>query len=199
MVGQSDRGNNHLCIRQPPQASTRRPCSRSRVIVLANRAPFRHERAANGQVVVTRSAGGLVTALEPLIESESGTWVAHMSGNADMVDVDDCGGLNVPPANPKYRLRYLRLGDDEYRGYYYGFANEALWPLCHNVGVPPVFRPGDFQMYQAANARFASAVVEEADGSSPVVLVQDYHFTLAPSLLRDRKSTRLNSSHSQIS
>jgi trehalose 6-phosphate synthase len=186
MVGQSDRGNIHFRAQQRPRASTQRSRTRTGVIVLANRAPFRHERAADGQVVVKRSASGLVTALEPLIESESGTWVAHVSGNADMVVVDDRGGLNVPPANPKYRLRYLRLGDDQHRGYYDGFANEALWPLCHNVGVQPVFRPDDFQMYQAANTRFAAAVVEEAAGSSPLVLVQDYHFALAPSVLRQR-------------
>lgn len=186
MVGRSDHGDNHLRGRERPRASTARSRTRTRVIVLANRAPFRHERATDGQVVVKRSSGGLVTALEPLIESESGLWVAHASGNADMVVVDDRDGLNVPPANPKYRLRYVRLRDDEHRGYYYGFANEGLWPLCHSVGVQPVFRPGDFQMYQAANTRFASAVVEEAAGSSPIVLVQDYHFTLAPSILRQR-------------
>jgi trehalose 6-phosphate synthase len=186
MLGQSDRGDNHHCSRERPRLSIERSCSRTPVIVLANRAPFRHERATNGQVVVKRSASGLVTALEPLIESVSGIWVAHASGNADMLVVDDHGGLNVPPANPQYRLRYLRLGDDEYRGYYYGFANEGLWPLCHTVGVQPVFRPGDFQMYQAANTRFASAVVEEAAGSAPLVLVQDYHFALAPRVLRQR-------------
>jgi trehalose 6-phosphate synthase len=156
------------------------------VIVLANRAPFSHERASDGQIIVKRSASGLVTALEPLIESESGTWVAHAAGNADMIVADDRGGLHVPPANPKYRLRYVRLGDDEHQGYYYGFANEALWPLCHNVGVAPVFRPGDFNMYHAANTRFAAAVAEEAAGTSSLVLVQDYHFALAPRALRQR-------------
>jgi trehalose 6-phosphate synthase len=103
-----------------------------------------------------------------------------------MLVADDRGGLNVPPANPKYRLRYLRLADDEHGGYYYGFANEGLWPLCHSARVEPVFRRGDFQMYQAANARFASAVVEETAGGSPLVFVQDYHFALAPGVLRQR-------------
>jgi len=186
MAGQPGRGDTHLRTHERPQTSTQRSRVKNRVVVLANRAPFRHERAADGQIVVTRSASGLVTALEPLIESESGTWVAHVSGNADMAVVDGRGGLNVPPVNPKYRLRYLRLDEAEHRGYYYGFANEALWPLCHNVGVKPVFRPGDFRMYQAANTRFASAVVEEAAGGSPLVLVQDYHFALAPSMLRQR-------------
>ena len=186
MVGQFEGRDDHVGSRERPRASSGRSNTRTRVIVLANRAPFRHERATDGQVVVKRSASGLVTALEPLIESASGTWVAHASGDADMVVVDDRGGLDVPSATPRYRLRYLRLGDDEHRGYYYGFANEALWPLCHDVGVQPVFRPGDFQMYKAANVRFASAVVEEAEESAPLVLVQDYHFTLAPSLLRIR-------------
>ena len=187
MVGQYARGDNHLRARERLRASTETPSTgTTRVIVLANRAPFRHERASDGRVVVKRSASGLVTALEPLIESQSGIWVAHASGNADMVVADDREGLNVPPANPQYRLRYVRLGDDEHRGYYYGFANEGLWPLCHTAGVQPVFRPGDFQMYQAANTRFTSAVIEEAAGSCPLVLVQDYHFALAPSILRQR-------------
>ena len=78
------------------------------------------------------------------------------------------------------------LTDDEYAGYYYGFANDALWPLCHRAFVKPVFRPGDLDAYRAANARFADAVFEEAIGDSPVVLVQDYHFALAPAMLRER-------------
>jgi trehalose 6-phosphate synthase len=157
-----------------------------RVIVLANRAPFRHERSADGGITVRRSASGLVTALEPLVEACSGTWVAHGAGNADSVVVDGRGGLSVPPANPQYRLRYVSLGEEEYRGYYCGFANEGLWPLCHAVRVQPVFRRSDYQMYRAANTRFAAAVTDEAGCGAPLVLVQDYHFALAPRLVRDR-------------
>jgi trehalose 6-phosphate synthase len=156
-----------------------------RVIVLANRAPFKHEWSGD-RVVATRSASGLVTALEPLLETYSGTWVAHTAGSADASVVDASGGIAVPPANPQYRLRYVSLPDDQYGGYYYGFANEGLWPLCHTVNVQPVFRRRDYEMYRAANTRFAEVVAEEAAGGSPLVLVQDYHFALAPRLLRRR-------------
>ena len=158
---------------------------RERVIVLANRAPFKHESSC-GRVVTTRSASGLVTALEPLLENYAGTWVAHAAGSADMRVGDEPGRIDVPPANPQYRVRYVSLPDDEYRGYYYGFANEGLWPLCHAVNVTPVFRRRDYEMYRAANTRFAGVVADEADGGSPLVLVQDYHFALAPRILRQR-------------
>jgi trehalose 6-phosphate synthase len=156
-----------------------------RVIVLANRAPFTHE-TSDGRVVATRSASGLVTALEPLLETYSGTWVAHAAGSADATIVDGRGGIDVPPANPRYRVRYVSQPDAEYRGYYYGFANEGLWPLCHTVDVTPVFRRADYEMYRAANTRFAGMVADEAGAGSPIVLVQDYHFALAPRLLRQR-------------
>ena len=157
-----------------------------RVIVLANRAPFTHEHTRDGRINLKRSASGLVTALEPLVEACAGIWVAHGAGNADTACADDRGGLDVPPANPRYRLRYVWQPDHEHRGYCSGFANEGLWPLCHAVHVQPVFRATDFRMYQLANARFAAAVCEEAEGTSPLVLVQDYHFSLAPRILRSR-------------
>jgi trehalose 6-phosphate synthase len=156
------------------------------IIVLANRAPMKVSRTPGGRLSVTRSASGLVTALEPLVARHSGTWVAHGAPTDGHGCVDRRDGLHVPPASPQYRLRYVRLPDDEHRGYYYGFANEGLWPLCHAVGVAPVFRSDDFRMYHRANARFAAAVVDEADGTSPLVLVQDYHFALAPRMLRRR-------------
>jgi trehalose-6-phosphate synthase len=156
---------------------------RERVIVLANRAPFTHEWSS-GRVIVTRSASELVTALEPLLEAYSGTWVAHAAGSADTNGVGTLGGIDVPPANPQYRVKYVSVPEDEYRGYYYGFANEGLWPLCHAVDVTPVFRRTDFERYRAANSRFAAVVADDAGGGSPIVLVQDYHFALAPRILR---------------
>jgi trehalose 6-phosphate synthase len=159
----------------------------TRVVVVANRAPFSHRRQAGGEVVVTRSASGLVTALEPLIEACSGTWVAHGSGDGDPIVVDANGRLNVPPANPRYQLRYVWLSEAEHQGYYDGFANEGLWPLCHLADEQPSFRARDFLQYRVANARFAAAASEEAAGVKPLVLVQDYHFALAPRMLRARK------------
>jgi trehalose 6-phosphate synthase len=158
---------------------------RERVIVLANRAPVRRDWSRGG-LVTTRSASGLVTALEPLLEAYQGTWVAHAAGSADARACDALAGIDVPPANSQYRVRHVPVPEHEYRGYYYGFANEGLWPLCHNVDVTPVFRRADFEMYRAANARFAGVVADEAGGGAPVVLVQDYHFALAPRMLRQR-------------
>lgn len=156
------------------------------IVVLANREPFRHDYTPDGGVIVRRSAGGLVTALEPLIQACSGVWVAHGAGTADRVVVDKRDGLDVPLANPLYRLRRVWLDEREERGYYYGFANEGLWPLCHRAHVQPIFRADDFHMYQAVNARFAQAVSEEVETSWPLVLVQDYHFALAPQAIRER-------------
>ena len=140
--------DNDLWARKGSRTSRDISNAWERVIVLANRAPFTHEHTRDGRVSLKRSASGLVTALEPLVEACSGIWVAHGAGNADTACADDRGGLDVPPANPQYRLRYVWLPEHEHRGYYYGFANEGLWPLCHSVHVQPVFRSTDFRMYQ---------------------------------------------------
>jgi trehalose 6-phosphate synthase len=158
----------------------------SRVIVLANREPFRHDRGPRGEPIAARSAGGLVTALEPVLRACRGVWVAHGSGAADRCVVDDRDGLGVPPERPAYRLRRVWLDAHEQRHYYDGFANEGLWPLCHRVAVNPVFRADDFVTYGRVNEKFAAVVAEEADDAAPVVLVQDYHFALAPRMIRRR-------------
>jgi trehalose 6-phosphate synthase len=159
--------------------------AKNRLIVLANRAPLKHDYS-QGRVVTTRTASGLVTALEPLLLEYSGTWVAHAAGQADAHVMDERRGLDVPPANPQYRIRYVSLPYSEFIGYYHGFANEGLWPLCHAANVQPVFRRRDYEMYRAANTRFAAVVAEEAGGDSARILVQDYHYALAPRLLRNQ-------------
>jgi trehalose 6-phosphate synthase len=154
------------------------------VIVLANRQPYSHERDSRGNTMVRRSGSGVVNAVEPLLKACSGVWVAHGGGNGDRDHATDCDGLGVPPEAPAYRLRRVWLSDEEERQYYDGFANSALWPLCHRTYVQPIFRAEDFNTYKSVNARFASAVCEESAGGSPVVLVQDYHFALAPLMIR---------------
>jgi trehalose-6-phosphate synthase len=154
------------------------------LIVLANREPYRHERDRRGRVVTSRCSSGVVNAVEPLLLANSGVWIAEGMGDDDRCAAVERDGLDVPVESPRYRLRRVWLTTDERRGYYYGFANSALWPLCHRTAIEPVFYAGDFRTYELVNRRFADAVAEEASSRSPVVLVQDYHFALAPALIR---------------
>ena len=130
-------------------------------------------------------ASGLVTALEPIMRACSGTWIAHGSGNADREVVDKNNHIAVPPDNPSYRIRRVWLTKEEEAGYYYGFANEGLWPLCHIVHTRPIFRSEDWNYYIEVNRRFAKTVVEEAKTDDPVVLVQDYHLALLPKMIKE--------------
>ena len=156
----------------------------SRLFVVSNREPYSHIRRGNSvQAIVP--ASGLVTALEPVLCACDGTWVAHGSGDADLETVDDHDRLRVPPQEPKYTLRRVWLTKEEEEGYYYGFANEGLWPLCHIAHTRPMFRVSDWEHYCRANVKFAKAVLEEMAGTEePVLLVQDYHFALLPRLVK---------------
>jgi trehalose 6-phosphate synthase len=155
------------------------------VIVVSNREPYSHAHAPGG-IEVQRPASGLITAVEPVMRACSGTWIAHGSGSADRDTVDRHDHVAVPPNEPAYTLRRIWLSKEEEQGYYKGFANEGLWPLCLIAHVRPVFRTGDWEQYVKVNQRFADAVVEEARTDNPVVLVQDYHFALLPKLIRER-------------
>jgi len=155
------------------------------VIVVSNREPYIHQRRGT-RVEVQRPASGLVTALEPVMRACSGTWIAHGSGSADREVVDAHDRVAVPPDKPSYRIRRVWLTKEEEAGYYYGFANEGLWPLCHIAHVRPVFRSDDWAHYVAVNRKFADAVVSEAKTRDPIVLVQDYHFALLPRMIRER-------------
>jgi alpha,alpha-trehalose-phosphate synthase [UDP-forming] len=153
------------------------------VIVVSNREPYIHIKTPEG-VVVEQPASGLVTAVEPVMRACSGTWIAHGSGDADRSTVDANDRVSVPPGHGEYQLRRIWLTPEEEQGYYYGFANEGLWPLCHVAHVRPVFRESDWKKYREVNQRFADAVVAEARGEDPIVLVQDYHFALLPAMVR---------------
>jgi alpha,alpha-trehalose-phosphate synthase [UDP-forming] len=159
----------------------------SRLFVVSNREPYIHQRG-NKSIEVSVPPSGLVTALEPVLNACDGTWIAHGSGNADAEVVDPHDRLRVPPSDPKYTLRRVWLSKEEEEGYYYGFSNEGLWPLCHIAHTRPIFRERDFQLYEEVNRKFASAVIDEiANTKNPVVLVQDYHFALLPRMIKEKR------------
>ena len=157
----------------------------TQVLVVSNREPYIHNRAtARSTCKSPRAAWS--PPLEPVMRACGGTWIAHGSGSADRETVDAHDHIAVPPSAPAYTLRRIWLTEEEQEGYYYGFANEGLWPLCHIAFVRPVFREQDWQYYVKVNERFADAVVQEATQDDPIVLVQDYHFALLPRMIRDR-------------
>src|SRR5712692_1623347 len=160
------------------------------LFVIANREPYMHVRGNgnNGNIQIIVPASGLVTALEPVLLATDGTWIAHGAGSADRESVDAKDHLRVPPDHPRYTLRRVWLSTEEEKGYYEGFANEGIWPLCHIAHTRPIFRPEDWVAYQEVNRRFADSVLEEMQGTeSPIVLVQDYHFALLPRIIKDAR------------
>jgi trehalose-6-phosphate synthase len=157
------------------------------LVVVSNREPYSHVwRGKSLEVVVPPS--GLVTALQPILQACDGTWIAHGSGEADRDAVNERDSLRVPPDDPRYTLRRVWLSKEEEEGYYFGFANEGLWPLCHVAHVRPLFRESDWEYYRAVNQKFADAVLEEmAETANPLLLAQDYHFALLPRMIKKKR------------
>ncbi len=185
----SDRRNEGIHVDWSPDTLRRlliEELPGAEVLVVSNREPYIHNKAENGDIELQLPASGLVSALEPITRTCGGTWIAHGSGSADRETVDEHDRIAVPPASPEYRLRRVWLSDEELEGYYFGAANEGLWPLCHIVFVRPTFRESDWERYRAVNRRFAEAVVAEATCEDPIVLVQDYHFALLPRMIREK-------------
>ncbi len=158
-----------------------------KLFLVSNREPYMHAKdGRNVRCIIP--AGGLVTALDPVMRVCDGLWMAHGSGDADRETVDGDDKLRVPPEEPGYTLRRIWLSKEEEDGYYYGFANEGLWPLCHITHTRPDFRLEDWSQYRKVNEKFAEALLSEiAQEKFPLVLVQDYHFALLPSLLKKRR------------
>ncbi|MDE3170557.1 MAG: trehalose-6-phosphate synthase [Acidobacteriota bacterium] len=157
------------------------------LFVVSNREPYSHVHGPKG-IELQVPASGLVTALEPVLRACDGTWIAAASGSADRETVDASDRIRVPPDTREYTLRRVWLPKAIDDGYYYGFANEGLWPLCHIAHARPVFRSSDWEAYQAANQTFADAALAEMAGSSqPLLLVQDYHFALLPQMIKRKR------------
>ena len=159
------------------------------LFVVSNREPYMHVfEGKEKSIRMLIPASGVVTALEPVLVACDGTWIANGSGSADKAVVDADDHLRVPPDFPRYTLRRVWLTPEEEKGYYEGFSNEGLWPLCHIAHTRPIFRPEDWLHYQRVNRRFADAVLSEMEGTdSPILLAQDYHFALLPRMIKDAR------------
>jgi len=157
------------------------------IYVVSNREPYSHNKIKN-EITYSMPASGVVTALEAVMEACGGMWMAHGSGDADKETVDENDKVSVPPEEPKYTLKRVWLSEKEQQGYYVGFSNEALWPLCHNAHNRPIFRKEDWQEYRRVNGKFAQSLLTEIKNvQRPIILVQDYHFALLPKIIKDSR------------
>ncbi|NQT89644.1 MAG: trehalose-6-phosphate synthase [Candidatus Omnitrophica bacterium] len=154
--------------------------------MVSNREPYVHVMR-EGKIECSRPTGGAVTALDPVMRACGGVWVAFGSGNADKKVVDDKDHVKVPPDEKLYNLRRIWLSKEEEAGYYYGFSNRALWPLSHIAYTRPEFRADEWKHYVEVNKKFADAVMEEVGKKEAFVWVQDYHLTLLPQLLKEKR------------
>lgn len=158
------------------------------LFVVSNREPFMHvfdEMA--GKAVCIRPASGVVTAIDPVLRGCGGTWIAHGAGNADDKYVNSRNKLGVPPDDIRYILKRVWLTKEEEDGYYYGFSNEGLWPLCHVTHTRPIFRENDWNIYKRVNQKFAENILEELPAKNPFVFIQDYHFTLLGKMIKEKR------------
>jgi trehalose 6-phosphate synthase len=156
-----------------------------RFIVVSNREPYEHRWGEEvGEVEVRQPAGGLTSALDPLLQAVGGVWIAWGSGDADTAVVDAQDRVRVPPAAPSYTLRRLWLDQRDVDGYYLGYANQFLWPLCHLRPALTRVRARHWERYRRVNRRFADAVLDEARGGGAAVWFHDYHLALAPGFVR---------------
>ena len=161
--------------------------SRRPLVVVSNREPYLHSYANDGSIIWAPTTGGVAVALDALMRERGGVWIAHGAGEADRATVWSDDRVIVPPDSPTYPLRRIWLTEEEEAHYYEGFANEGLWPLCHDTHVRPVFRAADWKTYQAINERFAAAIDEELPDLSAPVFIQDYHLALVAASLRARQ------------
>ena len=158
------------------------------LFVVSNREPYLHVTdESTGKAKCIRPASGVVTAIDPILRACGGTWIAHGAGDADRRFVNSKDKLGVPVEDNRYILKRVWLTKAQEDGYYYGFANEGLWPLCHITHTRPIFRETDWQMYKKVNLKFAESVLEELPARSPFVFIQDYHFTLLPKMIKEKR------------
>lgn len=157
------------------------------IIMVSNREPYIHSKA-NGKINYIFPASGVVTAIEPLMQACGGTWIAQASGDADKLVVDANNELMVPPNEPKYTLRRVWISREQEKGFYDGFSNEGLWPLCHHAHARPIFRKEDWEMYKQVNEIFAESILNKIKGvKRPIIFIQDFHFALLPRLIHEKR------------
>ncbi|MCC2631156.1 MAG: trehalose-6-phosphate synthase, partial [Candidatus Paceibacter sp.] len=137
-------------------------------------------------IKIQRGAGGVITAMEPILKLTKGLWIAYGRGNADKEAVDTNDKVKMPPGKKAYTLKRVWVSKKNLLGWYYGFSNQALWPLCHNVFERPIFTKSDWDSYVEVNKQFADSVTQEIGDKKSLIWIHDYQLALTPRYIREK-------------
>jgi len=155
-------------------------------IIVSNRQPYIHEYSG-GKIRCVPAISGVTIALDPVMRSSGGLWIAYGSGDADRDVVDEHNKIAVPPENPQYTLKRVWLTKEEEDGYYYGYANQSLWPISHISYEKPVFLLNDWKYYVSVNKKFAESVLEELGKKKNFIWLHDYHLALCARYIKEKR------------
>ncbi|MFQ5736908.1 MAG: trehalose-6-phosphate synthase [Thermodesulfobacteriota bacterium] len=152
----------------------------TKIIVVSNREPYNIKKGGKAE----KTVGGLVAALDPVMQASNGVWIA--SGTRE----DEANGTlrcRVPPGKEAYDLRKVPLAQGDIEGYYNGYSNRFLWPLCHYALDKVYLTRQYWNSYKKVNRLFSDAVIEEAGKEKAIVWLQDYHLSLCAAEIKARR------------
>ncbi|MFO8109387.1 MAG: trehalose-6-phosphate synthase [Thermoplasmata archaeon] len=155
-----------------------------KTIIVANAEPYQHVFEGD-KVVQKKVPGGLTTGLDPIMLGSDNVWVGWGRGEADFQVTDDENKIKVPDDAKGYTLKRVKLSKDEIDGFYYGFANRTLWPLCHSFPQRTDIDGDNWEIYRKINKRYAQSALEVMDEGDRV-FVHDYHLALVPKYIREK-------------
>ncbi len=155
---------------------------KSTIIVVSNRLPFIFTKSADGNIEVNLGAGGLVTAMAPILEKRGGTWIGW-PGYVQESDADNRLLAEIQSASSHYSVKPVMLTSDDLKNYYEGFSNSIIWPLFHDSTDKCVFLPEYWESYKKVNKKFATTINLLAD-ETDFIWVHDYHLLMVGSYLR---------------
>ncbi len=155
------------------------------LVVAIQSEPYVHVKTPKG-IKLQKGAGGAHVLLDGVLKQVGGLMVAVGRGTGDQQMSDAKGRIRVPPDTKTYTLKRIFLKKKELDGFYYGFANQTLWPLCHAVFIKPIFHTSWWEEYKQVNQKFADAILEEIKDDNAFIWVNDYHFALLPKMLQEK-------------
>ncbi len=153
----------------------------NKLVVVSNRLPVRIESGDGGSPEIKPASGGLVTALNPVLKEMKGVWIGWPGS---FIPEGLCDLMSRASEAAGYTISPVELSEDEIDAYYRGFANEILWPLCHDMVARCNFDPAYWPVYKQVNGKFAEQIIGHT-GEDDYVWVHDYHLMYVAKKLRD--------------